>query len=207
MKRRSSRPSANVESLLNRLEWAFERRLPMRDLTALARDLIREARPGSAEARVGKLRLAQASIAREPWRAARLAWELTRESARGEDWGTLGLAYTKLGHFKAAARAYRRALGIEPCPVCHHNLGHLLHMALGRPDLGLSHLERAYQELPHEPEVASSLAHALFATGHASRARRILATGLGDEAHADAVLDSWSALEPRPPETTRPRRA
>jgi Flp pilus assembly protein TadD len=179
------------------MEWALERGLPTRDVAALSKRLIEAAPPGSAEARVGRLRLAQSSLDRDPWKAALLARELTTSGGSAEEWGTLGLALTNLGHYRAAQNAYHQALAIDPgCPICCHNLGHLLDAAFNRPEEALGYLARAHRALPGDSEIASSYAHALVRAGRPAQAEELLAKALSDPERVSGLLERWARKSP-----------
>ncbi len=103
-----------------------------------------------------------------------------------------GLACTVLGHYRAAKRAYLRALKVDPHDaVAAHNLGHLLATKLGAPAASLIWLQRAHQGLPDNHEVAASLAHALVKTGQLERAVAILARVLGSSSKAHGIVARW----------------
>jgi cytochrome c-type biogenesis protein CcmH/NrfG len=157
-------------------------------------ELLSRAEAGSETAVFARRHLARRLLALHPWRAAVLAREGLREEANPEDYGVLGLALSVLGHHRAAARAYRRALTLDPdhVEVCH-NLGHLLDAGLDRPLAALPLLGRAYRALPTEPDVATSYARALARAGMRERARDVLERALGrDSSSVEEWLSRWT---------------
>lgn len=161
--------------------------------------LLRHAHATSPHAIFAKRQLAELTAARSPFRAARLArdvLEVLPEDDRA--WAVLGLAYSLLGHFHLAERAYREAVAISPCsPWYAHNLGHLLDVGLERPKEALRYLGAAHRSLPHEPEIAASFAHALARADRFEEAVPLLAKALDkDQAAAERQLHDWLAREP-----------
>ena len=107
-------------------------------------------------------------------------------------YGAFGLACTILGHYRAAKRAYGRALHEDPGdPAVAHNLGHLLATKLQSPLASLIWLQRAHAGLPGNSEVAASLAHALVRTGQCERAVAILSRALGSSREAHRLVANW----------------
>lgn len=183
---------AETSRMLSEVGWALERGLGAEDLVPLLERLHSAAERGSDERDFAACRLAELVVAKEPWRAALLARSVL---ARGDDsraWGVLGLALTVLGHYRAAAAAYRRALRSAPDDAsCLHNLGHLLDAVLGRTRAALPLLARACRLMPQSREIAASYALALARAGEPRRARRVLARAAGARA-ADRWLAHWS---------------
>ena len=105
-----------VEELLSDVSWAIAQRLPKRDLFAMLTRLVASAQPGSAEERFAKLELARLALDKQPFRAARLAQEALRHGADETALGLLGVAHMRLGHFRAARRAFEKALRKGDCP-------------------------------------------------------------------------------------------
>src|SRR5690606_12065898 len=129
-----------------------------------------------------------------PWRAALLARSVLKHDDDHRAWAVLGLAHTLLGHFQAAARAYRRAIRLHPtCASYRHNLGHLLDVALNQPRAALRHLAEAHRSAPDEDEIASSYAHALLRSLRMDDARRVLKRVFGgeDADRVEPLLARW----------------
>lgn len=156
--------------------------------------LARAEPPGSASWVFAQQKLAELVVETQPWRAAVAARAAMAHAPDDEaPKATLGLALTLLGHYRAAARAYRAAVAVAPGnPWYAHNLGHLLDIALDEPHEAVALLTRAYQVEPHL-EIAASLAHALGRTGCIDQARELLSLALGDaRPNAEhAALMAW----------------
>ncbi|MBK8168976.1 MAG: tetratricopeptide repeat protein [Sandaracinaceae bacterium] len=114
-------------------------------------------------------------IERNPWQAA-LHLRAVMKVHPNDDvlYALMGLCQALLGNFKSAVSSYRRALSITPRnPWYHHNLGHLLDVALAEPQAALSHLQSAHRLEPLEDEITASLAHCLAGTGELVEARAL----------------------------------
>ncbi len=184
---------AETDRILSEVGWALERGLDARDLVPMLERLCAAADEGSPAHDFALCRLAELLAPVEPWRAALVARRLLTRTEDGRAWGALGLALTVLGHPRAAARAYRRALRLVPDDGAYlHNLGHLLDAALGRTAAALPLLGRACRLLPRDREVAASYALALSRSGDVVRARRTLARVVGAR-QADRILARWNA--------------
>jgi Tfp pilus assembly protein PilF len=197
MHRRSGR---ELDQLITDVEWAMAQRFPARDLVPMLENLVKAAPSGSEAAHFAKLQLAELTVMKAPWRAARLARDVLTSGERDRAWAVLALAHTLLGHYRIAARSYRRALALAPeCAVYLHNLGHLLDIGLNRPRDAVGYLARAHRGLPEEPEIASSYAHALARLGQLTEARKLLARAVRDPERADRLLAEWREETPIPP--------
>jgi tetratricopeptide (TPR) repeat protein len=187
------RSGSELQRLVSDAAWALRKGLGPRDLIPMLERVLSRAGAGSAPARFAQQHLARLLVEGAPWRAARLALDLLRYEDDADTWAVLGLAHTLLGNYRCARKAYYRALALSPgCPAYSHNLGHLLDVALGRPEAALIHLDRAHRSLPDEPEIASSYAHALLRVGQAELAARLLTRALdGNRRAADRVLANW----------------
>jgi len=172
-----------------------------RDLVPMLENLVRAAPAASEASYFAKLRLSELIVGDAPFRAARLARDVLTSGESDRAWAVLGLAHSLLGHYRLAARSYRRALVLAPdCGVYEHNLGHVLDVALNRPRDALVHLERAHKSMPEEREVSSSYAHALLRSGQPERARELLLRAVKGQAEADGILKTWQrAMGPSVP--------
>ncbi len=185
-----------VEVLFDDVRWALSSELSPRELVVMLGRLLREAEPGSEAALFARRHLSRLLLRDQPFRAARLAREALQALPHDDElWGLLGIALTVLGQYKSAARAHQRALMLVPGSAYHlHNYGHVLDVALGRPEQALPHLLAAYRLLPDEPELASSYAHALAGAGQLAKARELLARALDwSLERADDQIASWLA--------------
>ena len=121
-------------------------------------------------------------------------------------WAVLGLAQTLLGNYRYAVASYRRAITLAPQnPWYAHNLGHLLDVALGRPNDAVGLLAEAYKREPKEPEIASSYAHALARAGKLAQAKKVLRRVVAKGATAEQMI-LWRWLEQgAPPMKSSPK--
>jgi hypothetical protein len=159
--------------------------------------LVRTAPADSDESVFAHRQLAELIAPRHPWRAAlyaRRVVALRPTDDRG--WAILAFAQTLLENYRFAASAYARALACSPKnPWYAHNLGHLLDVALDRPNEALPWLAAAFAAARDHVEVATSYAHALARAGELTLAKRILtramrSTGTGPT-REQAALWRW----------------
>jgi Tfp pilus assembly protein PilF len=188
-----------VHELLSDVSWAIAQNLPKRDLFAMLTRLVASAQPGSPEERFAKLELARLSVDKEPFRAARLVQEVLRHGPDEAALGLLGIAHMRLGHFRAARRAFEKALRIVPDDAAVlHNLGHLIDVAFDRPEEALPHLALACRIGGDVPSLASSYAHALARTGQKARAEQILVKNARlSPGLAHATVEAWTVIPGR----------
>lgn len=182
-----------LEELIVDVEWAIANDLDDRELIPMLENLMQQSAPDSGERLFSTRQLAARIVEHQPWRAAILAKQVLAHRDDDQAWGILGLAHTLLGHYRAAAQAYWRALELAPGSVAYsHNLGHLLDCALDRPGDALRLLASAHRSLPEETEIASSYAHALARSGDRRGAELLIARSLGvDEARARTMVGAW----------------
>jgi cytochrome c-type biogenesis protein CcmH/NrfG len=188
--------SEEVERLRREVERALASGLePDRTLPMLAR-LARAAAPGSPVWVFAHRHLAELGVEREPWRASLFARRVLALDPEDDGaWAVLGLAQSLLGNFRFAARAYRHALALAPeNPWYAHNLGHLVDVALNRPEDALPLLSRATEAQPGEPEIAASYAHALARCGMVVLAKKVLKRAIRHGATADQMA-LWRWLD------------
>lgn len=186
--------SRQVEGLYTDVEWALAQGLSARDLIPMLQRLAQAAPRDSEYAVYAQRNLAELLVRRSPFRAARLARGVLEIREDDRAYAVLGLAHLLMGNYKSAEKSYRAALALVPhCPWYAHNLGHLLDVALGRPEEALRFLRLARRALPQEPEIATSLAHALFRLDREQEARRELEAALGDEREGEELLAVWRA--------------
>lgn len=165
--------------LRRQIEWTLARALDPGDVLPMLHRLARLAGDGTEESVFANLHLAELLVERDPWRAALYARRVLacRENDRG--WATLALCQTMLGHYRFAVSAYQRALANAPDnPWYAHNLGHLLDVALDRPNDAVGWLKRAAEGAGQSREVAASYAHALARVGRVADARKVLARAM-----------------------------
>ncbi len=146
-----------------------------KDISALLLQLLDVVGDEGEHALFAHRHLAELRIESDPWQAA---LHLRRVAAHRQDddvvHALMGLCQALLGNFRAAVAAYRRALLISPQnPWYHHNLGHLLDVALERAADAEHHLRDAHRMEPLEHEITASLAHCLARLGKLEEAREL----------------------------------
>jgi Tfp pilus assembly protein PilF len=180
--------------LLRSVEFALRHGFEPDEVRPMLEELVTVSQAGSAQWVFAHRTLAEVLLEHTPWRAATAARIAAAHSP--EDDGAcalLALALTLLGHYRAAAKAYTRAIAIAPQnPGYAHNLGHLLDVALGRPVEAVPLLRRAHRDDPHV-EIAASLAHALARVGKVAEGKRVLKRALGraEPTEDQAALLGW----------------
>ncbi len=188
----------SLECLLGDVAFALRQGLGPSELIPMLERLLEVAPLGSEARRFGRLHLAELLIHSQPFRAASLARPVALECASDRAWGIVGLAMTLLGHYRAAVRAYRRALLVAPSHAGHlHNLGHVLDVGLDRYREARTYLELAHRGEPKVREIASSLAHAVARSGHVNRAVDLLCESVGmTKSTASATVEMWLSRTP-----------
>lgn len=152
-----------IERLRRQAESALRRGRGSDEVEPLLDRLVRLAPDASDDSVFAHRHLAELRIERAPWQAA-LHLRRVQSACRADDvvHALLGLSHALLGNFRAACAAYRRALALAPRnPWYHHNLGHLLDVALGLHGEAEPHLRTAHKLEPLEDEITASLAHCL----------------------------------------------
>lgn len=183
-----------VRRLRRSADWALQKPFDTIDTVAILQRLLRMVPPDSEDALFAHRHLAELTVESNPWSAALSARRLVRRNPEDDQgWALLALALTLLSHYRAAVRAYRRALALSPHnPWYAHNLGHLLDVGLDRPDAGLPLLSAAHRKEPKETEIASSYAHALGRVGKIEEARDLLRRSIGEGGnHDQRTLLAW----------------
>ncbi len=170
---------SDLQRLRQRAEAALRRPRSRREVETLLHRILQVAPTESDAAVFAHRHLAELLIEEHPWRAA-LHLRRVARLAQDDDvvHALMGLCQALLGNFHSAVAAYRRALCIAPRnPWYHHNLGHLLDVAIGEPHAAVDHLRMAQRMEPLEHEITASLAHCLARVGDLEEAR-----DLADEA-------------------------
>ncbi len=164
--------------------------------------LARSAEPESDAWVLAHRHLAELAVDRDPWRSAIFARRVVNVDPDDDGaWAVLGLAQTLLGNYRFAVASYRRAIALAPQnPWYAHNLGHLLDVALGRPNDAVGLLAEAYKREPKEAEIASSYAHALARAGKLAQAKKVLRRVVAKGATAEQMI-LWRWLEQGAPPT------
>lgn len=175
----SNANEVEVDRLIRRAESALRRSRSRREVEPLLVKILALTPAGSDAALFAHRHIAELQLEESPWTAA-LHLRKVLEHRREDDVGhaLLGLCHALLSNFGAAVASYRRALAISPRnPWYHHNLGHLLDVALSQPARALEHLTRAHEMEPLEDEITASLAHC-----HAMLGQLVEAASLAKEA-------------------------
>lgn len=165
----------DVMELRHKAETLMRRARPRAEVEPILDKILRLAGDGTEPSLFAHRHLAEMRIERNPWQAALHLRAVMRTSTNDDVLHALmGLCQALLGNFRAAVTSYRRALSITPKnPWYHHNLGHLLDVALGDPDAAKKHLESAHDLEPLEDEITASLAHCLANNGDIVEARTL----------------------------------
>lgn len=174
----------------------------------LLRALVRETGPASRRGACARLVLASRLLGGEPglgpvtraraWECARMCREALSGDLSAREralvFALSGLSYSVLECYQAARHAYYKALHEDPHDaIIAHNLGHLLATRLAEPRAALRWLRQAYRQLPGEPEIAASYAHALALSGERDLAVDVLSVALGSRRQAHATIADWDS--------------
>ena len=163
-----------------RVDDALRRDVSRGELEPLLKRLLELAGDDSDDGLFCHRHLAELHLEENPWQAALHLRRVVRV-APGDDMAhaLMGLAQALLGNFDAAVMSYTRALALAPYnPWYHHNVGHLLDVALDLPRRALSHLRKAHEAQPLEDEVTASLAHCLARCGQLAEAEQYASEAL-----------------------------
>ncbi|MEM9189969.1 MAG: tetratricopeptide repeat protein [Myxococcota bacterium] len=203
-KERESSPDA----LRRAVERAMRRGEPVEVVRRRLESLIEVAEPGSDHSFFGHRQLAEILIEEHPWKAALHLREVAKVCSDDDVVHALmGLCQALLGNFMSAVAAYRRALHVAPRnPWYHHNLGHLLDVALSKPQDAERHLRAAHRMEPLEHEITASLAHCLARLDELKEAQELMeeAVAAAPENEDHRSLLEW--IEDGAPEQSGPRR-
>jgi tetratricopeptide (TPR) repeat protein len=186
---------SELDRLRARIDDALRRERPRAEIMPLIERLLASV-PEHGELYVyGHRHAAEVLLQDEPWRAALHLRRVIRAGA-GDDTAhaLMGLCQALLGNFDSAVYHYERALSLDPGNAWyHHNLGHLLDVALNVPQAALSHLRWAHEAHPMEDEVTASLAHCLARLGQLEEAEALAreALDLSPEHESHASLVAW----------------
>jgi len=142
---------------------------------SLLTKLASKAEEGSDASLFAYRHLAELNLERDPWKAA---LQLRRVLACCDDddvvHALMGLCHALLGNYRVAVRSYRQASQLAPLtPWYHHNLGHLMDVALGDSAGAEHYLRRAYELEPEHDEIIGSLAHCVARLGDLAEAKRL----------------------------------
>ena len=166
----------SVETLRRRAERAMDEGRGRRVVEPLLERILKLAPEGDPCRIFAHRHLAELHLEEDPWGAAlHLRKVLGAKPHDDVSHSLMALAQALLGNYRAAVSFYRRALALEPRnPWYHHNLGHLLDVALDQPYAALQHLQVAFQHAdPPEHEITASVAHCLARVGRLVDAREL----------------------------------
>ncbi|HEY8431551.1 MAG TPA: tetratricopeptide repeat protein [Sandaracinaceae bacterium] len=166
----------SVETLRRRAERAMDEGRGRRVVEPLLERILEIAPEGDPGCIFAHRHLAELRLEEDPWGAAlHLRKVIGAKPHDDVAHSLMALAQALLGNYRAAVASYRRALALEPRnPWYHHNLGHLLDVALDDPHAALGHLELALAHAdPPEHEITASAAHCFARVGRLARAREL----------------------------------
>lgn len=107
-------------------------------------------------------------------------------------WLDTAEGHTRAGRLRRAVTFYRKVLAVSRVGEYEHELAHVrlgdLHLGRGRPELAVSHLERARRLTTDEPQYALMAGRAHAALGAHDRARAHLFDAMHDAHHASDAL-------------------
>lgn len=158
--------------LRRRAETLMRRGASRFELEPVLEDLALCAEAGSEHAVFAHRSLAEVKVEADPWGAALHLRKLLKW-VNDDDvlFALMGLAQALLGNYASSIKSYRRALQYAPRnPWYHHNLGHLLDVALGDPQTAARHLASAHRIEPLEHEITASYAQCLARLGRLDEA-------------------------------------
>lgn len=184
-----------LNTLRARAEQALQRDLPRDHVRGLLEALAARAGDDSPEACFANRHLAEMLLEESPWRAALHLRRLLKSSPEDDAGHALmGLSQALQANYRMAVSSFRRAVAISPAnPWYHHNLGHLLDVALAQPHDALPHLQRAFRAQPTQEEVGASYAQCLGRLGRCAEGLEVVNTLLQRHPrHSDLLaLKSW----------------
>jgi tetratricopeptide (TPR) repeat protein len=166
----------SFESLRRRAERAIDEGQARRVVEPLLERILKMAPEGHPCRVFAHRHLAELRLEEDPWAAALHLRKVVNASPHDDvSHSLMALAQALLGNYRSAVASYRRALSLAPRnPWYHHNLGHLLDVALDDPKSALPHLEVALEHAdPPEHEITASVAHCLARVGRITRAREL----------------------------------
>lgn len=186
---------SELDRLRARIDDALRRERPRAEVMPLLERLLTQAPDGSELYVYAHRRIAELLLQSDPWRAALHLRRVIKASAADDTTHALmGLCQALLGNFDSAVFHYERALAIDPSNAWyHHNLGHLLDVALNMPQLAVLHLRWAHDAHPVEDEVTASLAHCLARLSQLGEAEELAreALDLSPDHESHASLLAW----------------
>lgn len=201
----------SVETLRRRAERAMDEGRGRRVVEPLLERILKLAPEGDPCRIFAHRHLAELRLEEDPWSAAlHLRKVIGAKPHDDVSHSLMALAHALLGNYRASVSYYRRALAIEPRnPWYHHNLGHLLDVALDNPYAALSHLQVALANAnPPEHEITASVAHCLARVGRIDEARELALEAMRAAPHNQEhrALLAWIEAGAPSPGTARTER-
>lgn len=165
------RGANTVEELWAEAEEALE--ASSKRAERLLAELASVAEEGSDASLFAHRHLAELRLEGNPWNAAlHLRRVLAHHSDDDVLHALMGLCHALLGNYRVAVRSYREASQLAPqTPWYHHNLGHLMDVALDDAVGAERHLRRAFELEPEHDEIVGSLAHCVARLGDLAEAK------------------------------------
>ena len=165
------RGASTVEELWAQAEEALE--ASSKRAERLLTELASVAEEGSDASLFAHRHLAELQLEGNPWTAAlHLRRVLAHHPEDDVLHALMGLCHALLGNYRAAVHSYREASSLAPqTPWYHHNLGHLMDVALDDAAGAERHLRRAFELEPEHDEIIGSLAHCVARLGEIEHAR------------------------------------
>jgi tetratricopeptide (TPR) repeat protein len=186
---------SELDRLRARIDDALRRDRPRTEVMPLLERLLASAGDHGELFVYAHRHIAELLIADEPWQAALHLRRVIKAGAADDTAHALmGLCQALLGNFDSAVYQYERALALEPANAWyHHNLGHLLDVALNRPNSAAMHLRWAHEAHPMEDEVTASLAHCVARLGQLEQAEALAqeALDLSPDHESHGSLLTW----------------
>jgi tetratricopeptide (TPR) repeat protein len=186
---------SELDRLRARIDDALRRERPRGEVMPLLTRLLASAGDHGELFVYAHRHMAELLIADEPWQSAlHLRHVIKAGAADDTAHALMGLCQALLGNFDSAVFQYERALALEPQNAWyHHNLGHLLDVALNRPETAARHLRWAHEAHPMEDEVTASLAHCLARIGQLEEAEALAqeALDLAPDHESHGSLLTW----------------
>lgn len=204
-----SRGASTLEEVWAQAEEALE--ASSKRAEGLLKQLASMSEEGSDASLFAHRHLAELHLEDNPWKSA---LHLRRVLQHCDDDDVLhaltGLCHALLGNYRVAVRSYREASNLAPqTPWYHHNLGHLMDVALDDALGAERHLRRAYELEPEHDEIIGSLAHCVARLGDLEEARELalLAREKGpcnpDHSALLTWIDGGATDEPAAPASVR----
>jgi len=171
--------ASTIEELWEQAEEALE--ASSKRAEGLLTQLVSAAEEGSDASLFAHRHLAELRLEDNPWKAALHLRRVLVYCAEDDILHALtGLCHALLGNYRVAVQSYRIASNLAPqTPWYHHNLGHLMDVALDDPTGAERHLRRAYELEPEHDEIIGSLAHCVARLGALEEAQKL--AGLAQE--------------------------